>query len=150
MISVQRLQTPLFGPRSALSSILSYDLLECSSSLKPDSKPAMTATPSEGSKIPSPTKLAHIVLRTSFAKYDKIVDFYKTFLGGVVIPSDNISFIRYDDEHHCLAIIRLDIIDSGLAHPTSPGLDHICFTSANLKDLATIYRIRKSLSILPV
>jgi hypothetical protein len=102
----------------------------------------MTTPPSEGSKIPSPTKLAHIVLRTSFAKYDKIVDFYKTFIRGVVIPSDNISFIRYDDEHHRLAIIRLDDIDSGLAHPTSPGLDHICFTYANLKDLATTYRVR--------
>lgn len=150
MISAQRAQTPAFAQRIALSDILPYHLLEWSSSLESTSKPAMTTAPSEGSKIPSPTKLAHIVLRTSFAKYDKIVEFYKTFLGGVVIPSDNISFIRYDDEHHRLAIIRLDDIDSGLAHPTSPGLDHICFTYANLKDLATTYRVRKSLGILPV
>jgi catechol-2,3-dioxygenase len=110
----------------------------------------MTTTALEGSKIPSPTKLAHIVLRTSLEKYDKMVNFYKTFVGGVVIPSDNISFIRYDDEHHCLAILRMDTIDNGLAHPTSPGLDHICFTYANLKDLAATYRVRKSLGILPV
>jgi catechol-2,3-dioxygenase len=110
----------------------------------------MTTTALEGSKIPSPTKLAHIVLRTSFENYDKMIDFYKTFVGGVVIPSENISFIRYDDEHHRLAILRVNTIKNGPANRNSPGLDHVCFTYASLKDLAATYRALKARGILPV
>jgi catechol-2,3-dioxygenase len=110
----------------------------------------MTTTALDEPKIPSPTKLAHVVLRTSVGKFDKIVDFYKTFVGGQVISHKNLAFIRYDNEHHRLAIISLDNIESGVAHPTSPGLDHICFTYANLKDLGAAYRVRKSQGILPV
>ena len=110
----------------------------------------MTDSTLKERKVPSPTKLAHVVLRTSFQKYDTMITFYKTFLGGVVIAGGDISFIRYDDEHHRLAILRMDNIESGIAHPTSPGLDHICFTYANLKDLAATYRARKSHGILPI
>jgi catechol-2,3-dioxygenase len=103
----------------------------------------------DASKMPSPTKLAHIVLRTSFENYDNMIDFYTTFLGGITLPHENISFIRYDDEHHRIGILRIDTI-KGAAAAASPGLDHIGFTYGSLRDLAVTYRARKVRGILPV
>jgi catechol-2,3-dioxygenase len=110
----------------------------------------MTTTAMDEPKTPSPIKLAHIVLRTSVEKFDTMVDFYKNFVGGVVIPHKNLAFIRYDNEHHRIAILCTDSIENGLAHPTSPGLDHMCFTYASLKDLGATYRSQKSRGLLPV
>lgn len=133
-------------------SILPYSLLQWSNIpvIKQHCKPTMTTTEIDEVKAPSPIKLAHIVLRTSVENYDTMVNFYKNFVGGVVIPHKNISFIRYDDEHHRIGILCTDSIDNGPAHPTSPGLDHLCFTYPSLKELGATYRIQKSRGLLPV
>lgn len=99
---------------------------------------------------PSPAKLAHIVLRTSSVNYANMVDFYTAYVGGIVSAHDEISFIRYDDEHHRIGICRLDNIEESNASSKAPGLDHVAFTFASLRDLATAYRFRKSRGILPI
>ncbi|RFU24000.1 hypothetical protein B7463_g12339, partial [Scytalidium lignicola] len=109
----------------------------------------MTTTGSDVSKQQSPTKLAHFVLRTSPEHYNKMIDFYTTFVGGIVSRHEQISFIRYDDEHHRIGIMCQSNIHRGPPNPTSPGLDHVCFTYANLKDLSAAYRVRKGRGMTP-
>lgn len=98
-------------------------------------------------KVLSPAKLAHVVLRT--ANLERMVDFYTTFLGGTVTyGSDVISFITYDDEHHRVALIGIP--STGPKVQTSCGLEHIAFTFNSLSDLLASYRHRKARNIEPV
>lgn len=55
------------------------------------------ATNTNGStKVRSPAKLAHVVLKTN--QLDKMRDFYIKFLGGSeVMGNEMITFITYDD-----------------------------------------------------
>jgi catechol 2,3-dioxygenase-like lactoylglutathione lyase family enzyme len=94
----------------------------------------------------SPYKLAHVVFRTG--QYDKMFAFYKTFLGGEV-PFDNgeLGFIRYDDEHHRVAIAQVP--GTTPKDPTSAGLWHVAFTYRSLSDLLKAYAQRKQHGILP-
>ncbi|KAJ5532321.1 Glyoxalase/Bleomycin resistance protein/Dihydroxybiphenyl dioxygenase [Penicillium frequentans] len=95
----------------------------------------------------SPAKLAHVVLRT--ANLERMVNFYTTFLGGIVTyGNDVISFITYDDEHHRVAIIGIPSTEPKV--PTSCGLEHIAFTFNSLSDLLASYRHRKARNIDPV
>ena len=66
---------------------------------------ATTNSTKAPNKVVSPTKLAHVVLRTN--NLEKMLDFYCTFLGGhVVHHADSLSFMTYDDEHHRIAFIQ--------------------------------------------
>ena len=74
----------------------------------------------DASDIVSPTKLAHVVLRTNNLK--AMAPFYEVFLGGkAAFKNDYTCFITYDEEHHRVAIVQLP----GLAHKLSKscGLD---------------------------
>lgn len=65
-------------------------------------------TNGKNTKVISPVKLAHVVLRTRAEMYPKIVDFYKTFLGGTAsYENEFLSFITYDDEHHRIALAAI-------------------------------------------
>jgi len=98
-------------------------------------------------KVLSPSVLAHVVLRT--AQFQKMQDFYVSFLGGTVTyGNDFLSFITYDEEHHRVALIGFP--GTGPKQPTSSGLEHIAFTFPTLSDLLLAYRQRKARSILPV
>jgi catechol 2,3-dioxygenase-like lactoylglutathione lyase family enzyme len=108
----------------------------------------MTTEALHVSKAPSPIKLAHFVLRTSFENYDKMIDFYTNFVGGVVSSHEDISFIQYDNEHHRIAVLRMENILKDL-DPRRPGLDHVCFTYASLKDMAAAYRAHKARGVVP-
>lgn len=94
----------------------------------------------------SPIKLAHIVLRTN--KFAEMCDFYKKFLGaGVEFENEAACFLKYDDEHHRIGILKLNgLQDSG---KTAPGLEHIAFTFASLPDLLKVWEQRKQLGIEP-
>lgn len=98
-------------------------------------------------QVISPSKLAHVVLRTN--NYRAMVDFYKTFLGAKVVHEDSVlAFLSYDDEHHRIAIIAFPgTTNKDLA---SSGLEHIAFTFNSLSDLLLAYRQRKSKGILPL
>jgi catechol-2,3-dioxygenase len=98
-------------------------------------------------KVLSPSKMAHVVLRTG--QYEKMREFYKAFLGGQAsYENDFISFITYDDEHHRIALIAVP--GTGPKIRTSAGLEHIAFTYESLADLTLAYQQRKALGIEPV
>jgi catechol-2,3-dioxygenase len=99
------------------------------------------------SKVTSPSKLAHIVLRTT--QFAPMVSFYKTFLGGhTTHENDFISFITYDDEHHRIAILAAPSTTPKV--PGSAGLEHIAFAFDSLDDLAKAYTERKAHGINPL
>jgi catechol-2,3-dioxygenase len=104
------------------------------------------SSPNTPPKVISPSKLAHVVLRTN--NFHSMVKFYKTFLGGyAVFENEHIAFITYDDEHHRIAIIHQPHLKSNDGSTT--GLEHIAFTFDSLKDLCTAYKQRKEHGIIP-
>jgi catechol-2,3-dioxygenase len=94
-----------------------------------------------------PSSLAHVVFRT--ANIREMVDFWSTFLGAErVFENDFITFLRYDDEHHRIAIATEE---GTLPHaPTTAGLHHVAFTYNSLRHLLGAYQVRKNLGIMPV
>lgn len=85
----------------------------------------------------SPTKLAHVVLRTR-SNYHQMIEWYREVLNAKLIyGSDRISFISYDDEHHRIAITRGDEL-AERPH-RAVGLDHIAFTYEALEPLLANY-----------
>ncbi|KAL9617585.1 MAG: hypothetical protein Q9160_007655 [Pyrenula sp. 1 TL-2023] len=101
------------------------------------------------SKVISPTKLAHVGLRTSPDNFQPMIDFYVTFLGcEIQYQSDFAAFLTYDDEHHRVAIVAVP--ETTPAPPGSSGLNHMAFTFDNLKDLLQAYVARKERGITPI
>jgi catechol-2,3-dioxygenase len=94
------------------------------------------------SKVVSPTKLAHVVLRTN--NMDRALDFYTSFLGGrVVHRNPALSFMTYDEEHHRIAFVQIPDAQDKVRN--SNGLEHIAFTFDSLTDLLTAYKQRLDL-----
>ncbi|KAI0115269.1 Glyoxalase/Bleomycin resistance protein/Dihydroxybiphenyl dioxygenase [Daldinia grandis] len=110
-------------------------------------------SPDKSQRI-SPSALCHVVLRTTPANFDGMVDFYLTVLGGRVSHrSPRLCFMTYDYEHHRIAIIQ----DGGAAprpkeQGAAPqvGLHHVAFGFATLRDLAVSYEEKKAAGIVPV
>ncbi|RFU79240.1 glyoxalase bleomycin resistance dioxygenase [Trichoderma arundinaceum] len=100
----------------------------------------------KSSQIP-PSRLAHVVLRTSNLK--EMSPFYKTFLGGEAqVENDQVCFITYDDEHHRIALVQRQ--DLNKPPPKSCGLDHIAFGFDDIESLLKAYTQRKENEIKPV
>ncbi|KAI1207042.1 Glyoxalase/Bleomycin resistance protein/Dihydroxybiphenyl dioxygenase [Annulohypoxylon truncatum] len=98
-------------------------------------------------KVLSPSRMAHIVLRTP--RYKSMVEFYKSLLGAHVVAETAVmAFLTYDEEHHRIAICAIP--GCGDKVRSSAGLDHIAFTFDSLNDFATAYLQRKARGILPV
>ncbi|RVX70169.1 hypothetical protein B0A52_05502 [Exophiala mesophila] len=94
----------------------------------------------------SPYKLAHVVLRT--ANYDKMLNFYRVFLGArVAFDNGELGLLRYDDEHHRLAIAGIP--GTTPKDPAAAGLWHVAFTFKSLEELLQAYSQRKEHGILP-
>lgn len=101
------------------------------------------------SKVISPSKLAHVVLRTSAENFKRMSNFYKTFLGGeATYENEFLSFITYDEEHHRVAIAGVP--GTGPKSLKTSGLEHIAFTFDTLDDLAKAYTQRKEHGIIPI
>ena len=99
-----------------------------------------------GKAVKSPSKLAHVVLRTN--NYDAMRSFYMTFLGAHAnLDTDILCFMGYDEEHHRIGLINMP--DLTAKKPGSSGLEHIAFTFDNINDLALTYLQRKENGILP-
>lgn len=97
-------------------------------------------------KVKSPSSLAHVVFRTS--NYDAMVEYWQAFLGAEITFKDsNLAFLRYDEEHHRVAIIRVP--GTGPKIATSAGLEHVAFAYDSLPDLVTSYQQRKALEMHP-
>ncbi|TVY32290.1 Biphenyl-2,3-diol 1,2-dioxygenase [Lachnellula occidentalis] len=97
-------------------------------------------------KVKSPTKLAHVVLRTG--QFSKMVEYYKTLLGAeATYENDFLSFLTYDEEHHRIAILDLK---AKPADKATAGLEHIAFTFDSVAELLLAYRQRKAKGIEPI
>ncbi len=97
-------------------------------------------------KVKPPISLAHVVFRT--ANFSGMIDFWQTFLGAEIThKDDSIAFLRYDFEHHRIAIIAIP--DLAPKVPKTAGFDHVSFSYETLNDLAETYIQRKSLGINP-
>ncbi|KAJ5756896.1 Glyoxalase/Bleomycin resistance protein/Dihydroxybiphenyl dioxygenase [Penicillium nucicola] len=93
-----------------------------------------------------PNGLAHVVFKTANIK--ALVEFWSTFLGAErVFENDFIAFLRYDDEHHRVAIIN---DNSTSPHSgTAAGLHHVAFTYNTLQGLFKAWELRAKLGIKP-
>ncbi|KAK5120564.1 hypothetical protein LTR85_006220 [Meristemomyces frigidus] len=106
----------------------------------------MASSEKSTGKVLSPSKLAHVVLRTN--KFDQMRAFYKTFLGAdEIFANEMMAFLSYDDEHHRIAIIQVPGVRD--KDYDTCGLEHIAFTFDSLKDLCTAYKQRKAVGIEP-
>ncbi len=101
---------------------------------------------SDGSRRVAPAKFAHAVLRTN--KFKEMVHFYTTVLEAeVVMSTEMLAFMTYDDEHHRIAIAAVPgLVDRDRK---SVGLDHLAYTYANLGDLVFTYERLKQAGITP-
>lgn len=95
----------------------------------------------------SPTKLAHIVIRTP--RYSELIDWWTTVLGAEVRhQNDFLCFLTYDDEHHRLAIVSMPHLEAN--DRSAAGLEHVAFTYANLDALLATYERLAELGITPI
>lgn len=98
-------------------------------------------------QVKSPSKLAHVVLRTN--NFKPMVNFYKDFLGAQAIyENDFLAFLTYDEEHHRIAIATVP--ETKAKDRKTCGLEHIAFTFDTLSDLLLAYRQRKQKGIEPL
>ncbi|RYF61885.1 MAG: biphenyl 2,3-dioxygenase [Comamonadaceae bacterium] len=89
----------------------------------------------------SPTKLAHVVLRTNRVK--EMTDWYVRVLEGqVAFANDMLAFMTYDDEHHRVAFIGTGASEQPEDKHT--GLHHVAFTYESLGDLLGTYQRLKA------
>lgn len=97
---------------------------------------------------PSPIGLAHVVLRTTPAKYKKMIWFYQELLNAeIILEETTFAFLRYDYEHH-----RVGILMTPETQPRKgdvAGLEHVSFTFADLTSMARIYKHLSGLGIEP-
>lgn len=97
--------------------------------------------------VKSPSKLAHVVLRTN--NFQSMVRYYQDFLGAqVIFENEMLAFLSYDDEHHRIALVQVP--GTQAKAPTTCGLEHIAFTFDTLHDLLLAYRQRKQKGISPL
>ena len=84
-----------------------------------------TAPEPDATKITSPIKLAHVVLRTS--RFQEMIAWYKLALNATpAFESEEIAFLAYDDEHHRIAFINVPNLAE--QQPGVAGVHHIAFT----------------------
>jgi catechol 2,3-dioxygenase-like lactoylglutathione lyase family enzyme len=96
----------------------------------------------------SPSKLAHIVLRTP--NFDKMRIFYKHFLNAHAAYEDEfVAFLRYDDEHHRVAIVNMPFLGPPPSDPVA-GTEHVAYTFRTLGELLSNFLRLKALEIEPV
>jgi len=96
--------------------------------------------------VVSPTKLAHVVLRTS--RFADMIGWYLSTLGAhVVFKNELLCFLTYDEEHHRIALLHVPHLTDPLEG--TAGVHHIAFTYATLRDLLEHYEGLKALDIRP-
>lgn len=114
------------------------------SSIASDHTNGQTASKAKTQTHPSPSAFAHIVLRTTKGTFNSMVDFYVYMLQAeIIIETEQFSMLRYDFEHHRIAIVQMPEVTPQEASPFAAGLEHIAYTYANLTDLAKTYRALK-------
>lgn len=103
--------------------------------------------PSPTAAARSPSRLAHIALRTN--RLAELIDWYCKVLGAhIAHASDKVAFLTYDDEHHRIALIGLQ------DYPTRDetirvGYYHTAFAYDSLADLLGHFVRLRELGIVP-
>ena len=108
---------------------------------------AVEPQPETGTGVVSPSRLAHVVLRTS--RFEELLAWYKLVLNATpAFESPTIAFLAYDDEHHRIALIKVP----DLAPPPAgiAGVHHFAFTYDTLQDLLGNYARLKERGVTPV
>jgi catechol-2,3-dioxygenase len=94
----------------------------------------------------SPTKLAHIVLRTGH--FQQMRDWYLHVLEARVSYDDGKAcFLSYDDEHHRVALVDMGATEQ--PGPKTRGLEHVAFTYADLTGLLNTFERLEHVGITP-
>src|ERR1700744_1051888 len=89
---------------------------------------------------PSPSALAHVVLRTTAQNYQAMLNFYRDVLqAGMAFEAETFAMLRYDFEHHRIAIIQVPGTTTRPANILNPGIEHTAFTYRTLTELAQTY-----------
>lgn len=99
-----------------------------------------------------PKKFAHVVYRTR--RYAEMLKWYQAVFGATIQHQNPaLAFLTYDDEHHRVALLNLDVVQPG-GEPSgvprcSPGVDHVAYTYRSLRDLLENYDRLKQLGVQP-
>lgn len=97
----------------------------------------------------SPRAFVHAVLRTSPESFPSMTGFYKKFLAATpAYENDFISFLRYDEEHHRIAVVAIP--HTAPKNPKACGLDHLAFAFDTLRELVTFYQQKRVAGIHPI
>lgn len=98
-----------------------------------------------------PTTFAHIVYRTY--QFDEMLAWYLAVLGGrVQYQNPAIAFVTYDEEHHRVALVNLGMLKEEAEEKVPrgrPGVDHVAYGYAGLRELMGKYAQLKERRILP-
>jgi len=95
----------------------------------------------------SPRKFAHVVCLTD--RLPAMRDWYRLVLNArVAYESEQLCFLRYDDEHHRIGLIRNDELQPAPAGPTRM-VHHVAFTYADLGELLGTYLRLKEAGVEP-
>ena len=93
-----------------------------------------------------PDRLAHVVFRTQ--NVDPMAESWLTLLqADIAFRSEFICFLRFDDEHHRVAIVKNPNVEGTTR--SSAGLDHVAFTYAGLDELIHTYERLRDQGIVP-
>lgn len=105
------------------------------------------AKPLDTSKIISPARFAHFVVRTS--RFQEVIDWYKAVLGAEpAFQNEILAFLSYDEEHHRVAVLNMP--DLKPQPDGVSGVHHVAFTYDSLSDLMATYKRLRDLGIKPI
>lgn len=102
-----------------------------------------------------PSKFAHVVYRTR--RFRQMLAWYLQVLGArVQHQNPAMAFLTYDDEHHRIALIDLDVVrpedgpdDAQKDKQGLVGVDHVAYTIASLGQLVDRYEQLRQSGIRP-
>ena len=98
-----------------------------------------------------PQMLAHVVYRTR--RHAEMLDWYQTVFGATVQHQDSaLTFLTYDNEHHRVALLNLDVLVPEVKESENHGLiglDHVAYTFTSLDDLFDHYIYLRDKGITP-
>jgi catechol 2,3-dioxygenase-like lactoylglutathione lyase family enzyme len=93
-----------------------------------------------------PSGFVHLVFKTS--RFREMSAFYLYFLNAwEVMASEGVLFLTYDDEHHRIAIFKIDNLAE--LNRRAAGMEHFAYAYASLGELLANYLRLKDKGILP-
>lgn len=97
-----------------------------------------------------PAHFVHVVYRTR--RFAEMVAWYQLVFDAAVRHQNPVlAFLSYDEEHHRIALLNLDLVQPGPAEAPAGkvGVDHVACTYASAHDLLENYAQLKAKGVLP-